>query len=372
MNKSIHIWAPSFNNFGGGIGRFIEEVIFSLKHNKNFKVLKFFAKVDQYSSYSGNEIHKAIGKSNLIKNLSYASIIITHAIRNHPSLIMCMHVNFSPCALLLKYFFNIPYVVCVYGIDVDSNLSYFRKMSLKRADSVITISNWTKKKVILHGVQKENIVIVGLTASKDKFIIDKKNNNYFKKYNIKKKAKIILTVSRLSSDEKYKGYDRIINSLTQVIKKYQNVHYLIVGSGNDSERVQRLIAKKKLEKYVTLTGFIRDDELPSMYNFSDIYAMPSTNEGFGIVFIEALLSGIPVLGGNADGTKDALDGGKLGILVNPYDSEELINSLVLMLDDKLPTHLSDSITLRKNCIKKHSSAAFYSKVNLVVNRIITN
>ena len=97
--------------------------------------------------------------------------------------------------------------------------------------------------------------------------------------------------------------------------------------------------------------------------------MPSSNEGFGIVFIEALLSGIPVLGGNIDGTRDALDDGNLGLLIDPIDEKALLRSLVMMLKNKIPKHQLDPNILRNNCIKVHSSEKFQRKIRFALSSI---
>jgi glycosyltransferase involved in cell wall biosynthesis len=60
-------------------------------------------------------------------------------------------------------------------------------------------------------------------------------------------------------------------------------------------------------------------ELADHYRLSDVFAMPSTGEGFGIAFLEAMACGVPCVAGNADGSRDALDHGRLGFLVDPRD-----------------------------------------------------
>ena len=86
-----------------------------------------------------------------------------------------------------------------------------------------------------------------------------------------------------------------------------------------------------LQERVTLTGFIPDDELCDHYNLCDVFAMPSCGEGFGIVFLEALACGKPVLAGNSDGSTAPLLQGKLGCLVNPNDIDQISKTLVQIL-----------------------------------------
>ena len=85
-----------------------------------------------------------------------------------------------------------------------------------------------------------------------------------------------------------------------------------------------------------MTGFVPDSQLADYYNLCDVFAMPSKGEGFGIVFIEALACGKPVLAGNKDGSVDALANGELGALVNPDDLNEIANTLIQILQGIYP------------------------------------
>ncbi len=82
---------------------------------------------------------------------------------------------------------------------------------------------------------------------------------------------------------------------------------------------------------MTLAGYIPEEELNDHYNLCDVFAMPSKGEGFGIVFLEAMACGKPVLAGNKDGSVDALLGGKLGALVDPDDVAQIAETLIAIL-----------------------------------------
>ena len=97
-----------------------------------------------------------------------------------------------------------------------------------------------------------------------------------------------------------------------------------------------------------------------MYSASDVFIMPSTGEGFGIVFLEALASGLPVIAGNKDGSTDPLKDGELGILVNPEDRGQILASLSDTLTKKIKNDLSDSRRL-KNEVNKYFGFSEYIK-----------
>ena len=114
--------------------------------------------------------------------------------------------------------------------------------------------------------------------------------------------------------------------VAQMMKKYNK----------EKNRVKKLIKQNGCAEHVTLLGFIPDEYLTALFSLADIFVMPSKKEGFGIVFIEAMACGITAIGGNVDGTVDALKNGELGYLINPDDQKSLIEILnkELIIGDK--------------------------------------
>jgi glycosyltransferase involved in cell wall biosynthesis len=110
-----------------------------------------------------------------------------------------------------------------------------------------------------------------------------------------------------------------------------NARYLLVGKGPDSPRIEKLITETGVQDAVILAGFVPNEELAEHYNLCDIFAMPSRAEGFGIVYLEALACGKPVLAGNKDGSRDALGDGELGLLVDPDDTAEIATEIIRVL-----------------------------------------
>jgi glycosyltransferase involved in cell wall biosynthesis len=124
-----------------------------------------------------------------------------------------------------------------------------------------------------------------------------------------------------------------LHSINILKEKHPGIRYLLVGKYDAPEktRVDAIIKNLGLSGHVIFTGFIPEDELAAHYNIADCYIMPSKKEGFGIVFIEAMYYGKPVIAGNTDGSVDALDHGNFGILVNPDDISEITNAIVKVI-----------------------------------------
>ena len=95
-----------------------------------------------------------------------------------------------------------------------------------------------------------------------------------------------------------------------------------------------MIRELGIESNVTLAGFVPDYELCSHYNLCDLFAMPSKGEGFGIVFLEALACGKPMIAGNKDGSVEAVLNGELGALVDPDNVAEIANAIILKIESR--------------------------------------
>jgi glycosyltransferase involved in cell wall biosynthesis len=139
------------------------------------------------------------------------------------------------------------------------------------------------------------------------------------RYGLKGK-RVLLTVGRLAGEERYKGFDEVLDVLFDLPP---DVLYLIAGDGNDQPRLRQRAEELGVGDRVKFTGEFREEDKPDLYSLADVYVMPSRGEGFGFVFLEALASGVPVVGSKYDGGREALMGGKLGLLVDPANPAEI-------------------------------------------------
>jgi glycosyltransferase involved in cell wall biosynthesis len=368
MEKKIHIWCPNFKTFGGGIGTFTKELVYSLKKNKASSI-SVISKNDINLNFKSIKFILILKILDLIKLILFILKIFYKTITDKPDLIIITHINFVLIANSIKILFKIPYILTAHGIEIKSKPSKFKLLSINNSEKILVVSRWTQNKLFKLGIKKNKISIIGNTASEKIFKI----NNFKKKlrdnYKIHSSDKIILTVARLEKNEQYKGYDKIIKAIPKIIKKFNNIRYLIVGDGNDRERIEILINKLKINKHVKLCGFISDKELPAYYCMADIFALPSTGEGFGIVFIESMLSGTPVIAGNKDGSVDAIQNGYLGKLVNPHKITSITQGIIDLLKKKGPKFWFSPKKLRKACLFFHSTKIFSEKINYEIDNI---
>jgi asparagine synthase (glutamine-hydrolysing) len=248
--------------------------------------------------------------------------------------VMFSHINLAMVGLLIKFLNpKTKILLQAHGIEVWGKQSLIKKLFLKNADLVLPVSQFTKSNLLKHqGLENEKCMV--FHNSLDPYFNTDKNiaieNTLTERHQLNAKDCILVTLTRLVSTEKYKGYDKVIAALAQIKITNPNFKYLILGKYDESEyrRVTALIAKLDLSKQIILCGYIADEEISSYFNLANLFVMPSQKEGFGIVFIEAMACGLPVIAGNVDGSVDALMNGELGILINPNQEEELIEAII--------------------------------------------
>jgi glycosyltransferase involved in cell wall biosynthesis len=117
----------------------------------------------------------------------------------------------------------------------------------------------------------------------------------------------ILTVSRLSTADSYKGIDTLIEALPLVRRPYPEARLRVVGGGDDLLRLKALAVAQGVAEAVEFTGIVDDDALRAEYTACDLFALPSRREGFGLVYLEAMSHGKPCLGARAGGVPEVLN-----------------------------------------------------------------
>jgi glycosyltransferase involved in cell wall biosynthesis len=143
--------------------------------------------------------------------------------------------------------------------------------------------------------------------------------------------RVLLTVGRMDSEIRKKGFDAVIDALLLIRQRLPDIVYLVGGDGPDKSRLEAKVRNLGLQDIVRFTGFIAEKEKVDHYRVADAYVMPSEGEGFGIVFLEALACGVPVVGSWRDGGRDALKDGILGELVDPRSPMDVANGVLRAL-----------------------------------------
>jgi glycosyltransferase involved in cell wall biosynthesis len=296
------------------------------------------------------------------KTIHSCAKILQAAIWQRPQLLVLTELNYYLVVCQwVKRLLGIPYWVVVHGLEAWDlkNLAY--KAALQTADRVVAVSHYTRDRILREGyLDPAQISVLPNTFDASQFQVKPKPDYLLQRYGLSPEQPVILTVTRIQRFAQYKGYDKILRALPAIRQQVPNVRYVLAGKGDDLQRVQALIQSLGVQDCVTLAGFVPDAELSDHYNLCDVFAMPSKNEGFGIVYLEALASGKPVLAGNQDGAIDPLMGGELGCLVNPDDETAIAENLIQILQKTYPNPLMyQPELLRQQAIVRFEFAQFY-------------
>ncbi|ARV61240.1 glycosyltransferase [Nostocales cyanobacterium HT-58-2] len=344
-SMKFHLWFPNIFGFKGGIqvySAFLLEALQNISPQSQYHV---FLKHDVQPTPNIPYLHKTqfhfAGASSLkIRTPIFTAQIISKGLQQRPNLIIASHLNFTIAAYWFKRLAGIPYWTVAHGIEAWNIKNAAIKTALHHADLILAVSNYTRDRLLKEqNLNPNKVTLLPNTFDSSRFKPAPKPSYLQHSYGLKPEQPVILTVARLAKGEHYKGYDKILQALVQIRKIIPDIHYIIVGEGDDRPRIEQLIAQLELQDSVTLAGFVPDEQLCDYYNLCDVFAMPSSKEGFGIVYLEALACGKPVLAGNRDGAVDALCHGELGALVNTNDIEEIAQTLIKILHFAYPNPL---------------------------------
>jgi phosphatidylinositol alpha-1,6-mannosyltransferase len=240
------------------------------------------------------------------------------------NLIACGHIKLLPLAILAKFITRAPLLLIIYGVDAwDLPKNIVLKYFLSKIDLVISISEITKQRFMQWShVNQNKFYILPNAITQKNYGVGGKSRKLIEHYNLKDKI-VLMTLGRLSAEEKYKGFDEVMELLPELAKQIPDIAYLIVGDGDDRPRLEAKAKALGIKGRVVFTGFIPESEKADHYRLADVFVMPGRGEGFGFVFLEALACGIPAVGSTLDGSREALRGGSLGILVDPRHPEDI-------------------------------------------------
>jgi len=277
--------------------------------------------------------------------------------------VVCGHINLLPVAHLVGMLLKRPVLLFVYGIDVwYPTKSKIINRLVKNVTHFVSISDITKDRFVEWAkLDQEKGSIIPNAIHMEKYGVGEKNNALLRQYGLSDRT-VLMTLGRLSSGERYKGIDEVIELLPKLLQEVPNIIYLVVGSGDDRGRLEQKAISLGVGERVVFTGFISESKKSDYYHLADVYVMPSYGEGFGFVFLEALACGIPVVASKLDGGREAVRQGMMGTLVDPHDSEDIMMGILKALKQPKKTPQALEYFSYENFEKRvHQLVAEYTK-----------
>jgi phosphatidylinositol alpha-1,6-mannosyltransferase len=262
---------------------------------------------------------------------------ISIALRGRIDLLLVGHINYAPLALVLKRLRpSMRFGVMVHGVEVWKRLPITKRRALQRADFITAVSEYTKAKVVeLNEVPPERVHILPNTIEWTQTGTQRRGNEEALRTSesdtslsgLLKKRTVLLSVCRLDAKEKYKGVDTVIEALPAVVTRFPDVQYVVIGSGSDLERHRRLALKNGVAARVHFLGSVDDATLRECYRACDVFVLPSDGEGFGIVYLEAMHYGKPVIAANSRAVPEVVKHDETGLLVDYGNVEQLAEAI---------------------------------------------
>jgi len=246
--------------------------------------------------------------------------------------VFCGHLHLLPLAYTISRMRSVPLVVALYGIEAwQPTPRRWVNLLASKPDHFLSISRFTANKFLQWArISKDHISVLPNAVHLERFGLGPKTEKLVERYRLKGK-RVLLTLGRLMEEERYKGIDEVMELLPLLRKKISNLVYLIVGDGSDRVRLEKKADALGILDIVCFAGAISEEEKADHYRLADAFVMAGKGEGFGFVFLEAMACGIPVVASRLDGSREAVLNGKLGLIADPRNPDNLLECLFTAL-----------------------------------------
>ena len=307
---------------GGGIAQYNRDLLCALAKLDRVQRITVLPRTGQ-ASQPDPKITQTGGKRG---RLAYTAKAIRTARLSTPDLVFCGHLYLLPLCWLIAQWQQVPLWLQLHGIDAWQRPNSIVGDMLRTAALVTSVSRYTRRRFLAWAPITQGRVRVLPNTVAEEFIpgdrdLSRQELGYADNT-------LLLTVGRLAASERYKGHERVLRCIPDLLGKVANLRYVVAGDGDDIHRLRQCAKDLGVEQQVEFLGKVSFERLKILYRAADLFVMPSTGEGFGIVFLEAMASGTPALGLDCGGSRDPLRDGDLGYLTS---EESLCDTLADVL-----------------------------------------
>lgn len=241
--------------------------------------------------------------------------------------VVCGHLHLAPLAAVAAARARAPWLLIVHGVEAwgpphwpatqGRFVSAVTRAAVRQADAFVAVSDLTRRRFAAHmGIPAERGTVIPNSVDLSDFGPGPKRPDLLDQYGLRGRT-VLMTLARLASGERYKGIDEVMEALPAIAETVPHVSYLICGGGDDRQRLEAKAQALGLADRVVFAGYVPEEEKADHYRLADAFVMPGRGEGFGIVYLEALACGVPVVASSADASQEAVLHGDLGAVVDP-------------------------------------------------------
>ena len=247
------------------------------------------------------------------------------------------HLHLAPFAAAAAKRAGVPWILLLHGIEAwgpphwpatqGRLMTALTLRAARTADTFVTVSDVTRQRYARRvGLRAGDGIVVPNSVDLSAYGAGPKRADLLDRYGLQGRT-VLMTLARLSPDERYKGLDEVMEALPNLAETHPDIAYLICGSGADRDRLETKAASLGVADRVVFAGYVPEEEKADHYRLADAFVMPGWGEGFGIVYLEALACGVPVVASSADASHEAVLDGELGVVVDPHDPASVVEGV---------------------------------------------
>ncbi|MFC1690033.1 glycosyltransferase family 4 protein [Pseudomonadota bacterium] len=239
-------------------------------------------------------------------------------------------------------------ILLIHSVEIWNNTRSDYHRTAKKASLLIANSEYTAKKARAHYKDLPEIRVCW--PGKDPFpagsgLAQEARHKTTPQISLGQHA--LLIVGRLSSEQRHKGHDHLMEAMPQILQAVPDAQLVIAGAGDDRARLEEKTRELDIADRVVFTGWVDQEQLQQLYSRCALFVMPSDGDGFGLVFLEAMMHSLPCVGLQSGAAAEIFEDEKSGILVNRDDRVAMADRLTRLLhDEALRKRLGEAGNLR--------------------------
>lgn len=296
----------------GGIQRFNQTVLAA--YGQGNITCDVLALNDTPSSIADGASHPNVAVSGFCGDRRRFALAVVRALWRHRyDWLLVGHINLLCltviCLGLNPFKRRTPILLFAHGIEVWSGIGWRRRYAMSRASKILCVSRYTRQRILeqVPSLRPARLSIFPNALSETWRTVARAAAPR------ELPGRFILSVTRIQRGDRYKGIVTVIEALSMLAD--DGIHYCVVGQGDDLPFLRQVAARCGVAHRVHFMSDAKDAELIALYERCDAFVLPSGKEGFGIVYLEAMYFGAPVIAANMKGAVDVVRDGETGLLV---------------------------------------------------------